>query len=384
MDTLFDEVERSFKGPANHNENSYDYYNRSARANVSIVRRKLNEWYNDYPDIEKKELKSRFKKEFNSAFYELFIFHFFKKLGFSIAIHPKISNSSKRPDFLLKKDDIEIYVEAKIDKGKSKEKEALERKIDELYDNLSKIKLKGFVLQIDTIHFKNKNQPNSKRINRYLEEKINVLDSTYLRAAFEAQGYSAIHSIEYEDDDILIKVEPIPIAISAQDADYPAIGAYPSKFLLGGGEDTIRSSINKKAKRYGKLNKPFLLCLNALNEKTSGESDVENAIWGSEALSFSDDPSHRDHRWVRKWDGIFINEKGPRLKNLSGVLITKVYPFNIPNANYWLFEHPFTENKLDFKALGVKYSYLKDSRIAKATGQDLDEIFSIPKDWLKH
>ena len=68
----------------------------------------------------------------------------------------------------------------------------------------------------------------------------------------------------------------------------------------------------------------------------------------------------------------------------SGVLITKVYPFNIPNANYWLFEHPFTENKLDFKALGVKYSYLKDSRIAKATGQDLDEIFSIPKDWLKH
>jgi len=82
-------------------------------------------------------------------------------------------------------------------------------------------------------------------------------------------------------------------------------------------------------------------------------------------------------------DGVFLDDKGPRLLNLSGVLVTKVYPTNIPSANYWLFEHPFTDNKFNFEALKLELSYVKDGKIYTSTGENFDEIFSIPKDWIK-
>ena len=39
--TLFEDIERSFLGPSGNNETSYNYYNRSARKDVGIIREML-------------------------------------------------------------------------------------------------------------------------------------------------------------------------------------------------------------------------------------------------------------------------------------------------------------------------------------------------------
>jgi hypothetical protein len=70
------------------------------------------------------------------------------------------------------------------------------------------------------------------------------------------------------------------------------------------------------------------------------------------------------------------------MKNLSGVFITKVYPGNIPKADYWLFEHPFSENKMNFKDLGLRYDFVKNAQIEIEEGKELDDIFNIPKNWI--
>ena len=54
---------------------------------------------------------------------------------------------------------------------------------------------------------------------------------------------------------------------------------------------------------------------------------------------------------------MFLDKKGIRLKNLTGVFVSKIYPHNVPVANYWLYEHPFSENKMDFKKIGLKFIY---------------------------
>ena len=110
MEGLFDNISRNFDGPAKHNEETYSYFNRSSRIDVSIVREKLNKWFEEYPNEEKKELKKRFQKDFDPAFYELFLFQLFKTLGFEIEIHPQIPSSSNRPDFLIKKGQLEIEI----------------------------------------------------------------------------------------------------------------------------------------------------------------------------------------------------------------------------------------------------------------------------------
>jgi hypothetical protein len=380
---LFDDTERSYEGFALHNESTYDYYQRSARKDISTIRNTLNEWFQSYPDNEKKELKNSFVEHFDNCFFELFLFHLFEKLDFQVKVHPKLTNSSRRPDFLIKRNNLEIYIEAKVVKDKTKEEEALERKINQFYDDFSKIKLKGFLLSIDEFIIKTKKQPSTRHAVNYIESEVSKIDPDVLIQECESFGFERIPIIEYENDDLHIIVRPMPTIPTARDKkNIRPIGIYPGDSFWGGGEESLRDSICSKAKRYGQLDKPFIVCIDSLDIKTQGLIDVENAIWGSQAISWSEDPNNRDEKWIRKLDGVFLDSKGPKLKNLSGVFVTRVFPHNIPNAEYWLFKNPFSTNEFDFNNLGLVYSYVEKSKIHDLTGNNLDEILKIPKNWL--
>jgi len=382
MDDLFDSIERTYMEAAKHNENTYDYYNISARKDIAIVRDTLEDWFCNYPKNEKKELKSRFKKDFDSAFYELFLYQLFYKLGYNIIIHPDLPSSPKKPDFLVSKDDLEIYVEAKVVKNKTKEQEAFERKINEFYDNLNKLNSGAFLLHIEHFNVLTEKQPSTKGIISYIEDELQKINPDLLNDEIDKDGIDKLPVIEYNNGDIHIIVKPIPVIPSARMEKKRPIGIYPAETFWGGGEESLKDSIEKKAKRYGKLDKPFIVCMNSLDIMTSGKIDVDNAIWGSLVWSWSTNPEDRDEKWIRQLDGVFLDKKGARLKNLTGVFVSKICPHNIPVANYWFYEHPFTENKVDFKKIGLKFNYVEERHFVDNTGDDLDEILGIPKDWL--
>lgn len=382
MNSLFDSFERTCLEFAKHNYNTYEYYNNSARADMSKVRDTLERWFYNYPEEEKKELKSRFKKDFDSSFYELFLYELFCKLGYNITIHPDLASSPKKPDFLISKNNLEFYVEAKVVKSKTMEQEAFERKRNELYDNLNKLNTKDFLLNIEHLCFLTQKQPSTKRMIKYIEEELKRIDPDILSEELEKNGIENFPKIEYKNRDVHIIVSPIPVSLSAREEKVLPIGIYPAEAFWGGGEESLKNSIEKKAKRYGKLDKPFIICLNSLDIRTSGKIDVDNAIWGTLALSWSTNPESKDEKWIRQLDGVFCDEKGARLKNLTGVLVSKVYPHNVPVANYWLYEHPLSENKMDFNKIGLKFNYINKGKIIDNTGDDIGNILEISKDWL--
>jgi hypothetical protein len=379
---LFDEIERVYYGPANHNEKPFNYFQRSARKDISIIRNKLNEWFKEYPEAEKKSFKNSFKKQFDDCFFELFLFKFFQNLGFNILVHPKLERTTKRPDFLITKENLELYVEAKIVKDKSTQQENLERKMNQLYDDLNKIKINGFLLSVDELRIKTNRQPSTKAAVKHIENEIRNLDPEKLTENLRTSGFEKIPVIKFENELLLLIVKPIPAPDAGEEKNSKPIGIYPAEFFWGGGEESLKNSINIKANKYGKFDKPFIVCINALSIKTSGLSHIENAIWGSLALSWSENPHDPDEKLIRTPNGVFLDERGPRLKNLSGVFVTKAYPHNIPNAEYWFFENPFSTNFLDFKALGVPFNYVKDGKIHRASGNNFSEIFQIPHDWI--
>lgn len=382
MCNLFDSIERTYLEAAKHNENTYDYYNISARTDITKVRDALEGWFSRYPKEEKKELMSRFKKDFDSAFYELFLYELFSKLGYKIIIHPDLRSSPKKPDFLISKDDLEIYVEAKVVKNKTKEQEAFERKINEFYDNLNKLNSENFLLHIESFNILTQKQPSTKGIITHIEQELKKINPDILSAEIDKDGVDKLPVIEYNNGDIHIIIKPIPVIPSARKEKKRPIGMYPIETFWGGGEESLKDSIEKKAKRYGKLDKPFIVCMNSLDIMTSGKIDVDNAIWGSLAWSWSTNPDDRDEKWIRQLDGVFLDKKGARLKNLTGVFVSKICPHNIPVANYWFYEHPFSENKMDFNEIGLKFNYVEKGHIMDNTGDDLDAILEISKDWL--
>ena len=382
MNSLFDSFERTCLEFAKHNDNTYEYYNNSARTDMSKVRDTLERWFYNYPEEEKKELKSLCKKYFDSSFYELFLYELFCKLGYNITIHPDLASSPKKPDFLISKNNLEFYVEAKVVKSKTMEQEAFERKRNELYDNLNKLNTKDFLLNIEHLCFLTQKQPSTKRMIKYIEEELKRIDPDILSEELEKNGIENFPKIEYKNRDVHIIVSPIPVSLSAREEKALPIGIYPAEAFWGGGEESLKNSIEKKAKRYGKLDKPFIICLNSLDIRTSGKIDVDNAIWGTLALSWSTNPESKDEKWIRQLDGVFCDEKGARLKNLTGVLVSKLYPHNVPVANYWLYEHPLSENKMDFNKIGLKFNYINKGKIIDNTGDDIGNILEISKDWL--
>lgn len=382
MNSLFDSFERTCLEFAKHNDNTYEYYNNSARTDMSKVRDTLERWFHNYPEEEKKELKNRFKKDFDSSFYELFLHELFCKLGYDITIHPDLPSSPKKPDFLISKDNLELYIEAKVVKGKTMEQEAFERKRNELYDNLNKLNTKDFFLNIEDVCFLTQKQPGTKEMIKCIEEELKKIDPDILREELEKNGIENLPKIEYKNRDVHIIVSPIPVSPSTREEKIRPIGIYPAEAFWGGGEESLKESIEKKAKRYGKLDKPFIVCLNSLDIRTSGKIDVDNAIWGTVAFSWSTNPESKDEKWIRQLDGVFCDKKGVRLKNLTGVFVSKVCPHNIPVANYWLYEHPFSENKMDFDKIGLKFNYISEGKIIDNTGDNIGDILEIPKDWL--
>lgn len=281
MDNLFDIFNRTYLDNANNNYNTYDYYNKSARSDISKFRETLESWFSKYPLLERKDLKSRFKKEFYSPFYELFLYQLFSKLGYNIIIHPEVPNSTKSPDFLISKDNIEIYIEAKVVTNITKEQEALERKKNEFYDNLNKLKSNSFYLDIEHFKILTNKQPSTKGVISYIEKKLNEIDPDLLSDEIEKYGFDKLPIIKYNKDGIHIIVKPIPVKSSARKKIKRPLGIYPVEFSWGGAKKSLRDSIGKKAKRYGKLDKPFIICLNIIDIITFGREDVDDGIWGS-------------------------------------------------------------------------------------------------------
>lgn len=227
-------------------------------------------------------------------------------------------------------------------------------------------------------------QPSTKPAIKYIESEIKKLDPDVLIKESEAFGFEKIPKIEFENDDLHLTVRPIPIVSSTSTKDnHNPIGIYPGKSYWGGGEESLKSAIRRKAKRYGILDKPLIVCIDTLGIRTSSLVDIENAIWGSLTISWSEDPNNRDERYIRMTDGVFLDKMGAKLKNLTGVFVTRVFPHNIPNAEYWLFRNPFSNNaSLDFRDLGLIFSYVENGKIHDHTGNNLDQILEISKKWL--
>ncbi|WP_158728434.1 MULTISPECIES: hypothetical protein [unclassified Flavobacterium] len=383
MIKLFEITSEFIEGPSSNNENVFNYYHKSNRSDIKIIRAILEDWFSKYPEIEKKELKIRFKKDFDSAFFELFLYELFNKLGYEIVIHPELKDSNKRPDFLIMKDGNQTYVEAKVCFGKTEAEMAFENLQNEFYDQLSRVKIKGFLLAIEELNFIGKKQPRVKELLAKIEYEVGKLDPVQITANIQEFGFEGSPIIKFQNKDFSIVVKPMPLIESEKNtvSENP-IGMFPFESFWGGGEVSLRQSILKKSKRYGKFDVPYLICINALDKKTAGKPDIENLIWGSLQYTYSTNPKGRDEKLTRKRDGIFYNSGKAQLKNVSGIFITKIFPSNIPNAKYWLHKNPFANNDFNFEDVDLVYSFVVEDQIICVEGSNLDRIFNINKDWL--
>src|SRR5579864_6945820 len=109
-DRIFDEIERNDKRPKRFNEPSFDYYNISARPGFAAIRDLIEQWYSEFPDAGKADIRGRLlsgkETGFLSAFFEMYLYRLCRCSGFSVDIYPGMEPHAKQshPDFILSHD----------------------------------------------------------------------------------------------------------------------------------------------------------------------------------------------------------------------------------------------------------------------------------------
>ncbi len=347
---LFEDKERTDTRPSRYIDNKYDFYDRNNQSHISNVRDILNNWFSKYPLHEQTELKSRFKKDFESALYELYLFNLFIQLGFDITIHPTLPNTTKHPDFLLSKNEIQICVEAKIITGKTKEEKAKEQIKSMLYDLINDYSISNFYFGIDDgdIIFKTCKQPSAKLIISFLENEIN----NYNYSAPEE-----LYKTVYDDDNIII---PFYIVASKNTKINKYRNIHFQYFnAFHGEQEAIQKALVKKASRYGKIEIPYIVCINTFTVTFFNKEDLIDTIWGS-TCQYED-----ENEIFRLDDGFFGSKKNKKHTRVSGVMINNVIDANLQSANYLLCKNSYSIYDFDFSIMGLDYYSLIENKVVK-------------------
>lgn len=378
---LFEDKERNNLEYAKNHHNTYIFYDESGLREMSGVRNILNEWFDSYPSSEKIELKRRFKKEFDSAFYELFLHELFLKQGFKLQVHPMLPDTTKRPDFLVSKGDFEFYLEAKVATDISNEEQSKKNKCNTVYDGLNKINSPNFwLMPEEEIIFKSNRQPSLKKAIKDIEKQLELFDVDEVTSAFESSNYLILPKIMYEDSDLEIFFSIVPKPLNKRnELNSRPIASKPIFSFLGGSEESIKSAIKEKVSRYGNVDKPYIIAINSLSIKGTDNHDVYNALLGYGNLPFN---QSMNRKAIKENDGMFIGFNGWHNTRVSAVLITTIYPSNLNCVYHWLVKHPMAKNELDLKKLDLSFITLDEYRTIDNIQKQIKDILNVTDDYL--
>jgi hypothetical protein len=318
--TLFDEIARTDPAPARHGEGNFAFMNRVDRPFWRRVRDQLEEWFREYPMDAAADLAGRFRdsdsRQHFGAWWELYLFTLYSRLGYLVAVHPTVSGTTAQPDFLIARGDEELYVEAAVlfsgivDEGRHDEREAW------IYDLVNKATDPNFHvgLEFDRLGMQ---LPKAMELIRPLEQWLAGLDPDGVAAEIDAGQEAPELYLGVRDWRLIFTAFPVKREHRGEIGRL--LGVYPATAGPVNDKEMVRKTLNRKGSHYGPLDKPFvvaLLCMSSF----MGDDDMEQALFGSLACRYYvNEPSRKVH-WVRLRDGFWMRGSQPRGTRVSAVL----------------------------------------------------------------
>jgi hypothetical protein len=201
--------------------------------------------------------------------------------------------------------------------------------INTLTDSLNQIDSTNFLLSIQDLTIKNGNQPNGKKIIAHFNNIISAFAPDRYLSLLEHDGYRLMPKLDYEDWTVRIELKLLPKAAHRRGKTGRAIGGYGFNSKIGGDEKIIKDGLLQKAKQYGKLDKPFLICLNYPSSFLD-EDDINVALYGLGRQNYEND-----------FDGFFGSANNPKNTRVSAVIITGFTVSGLVNAKIHYHQNPY-------------------------------------------
>jgi hypothetical protein len=383
--SLFSPGARPDNGPPPYAWRGYRVLDRCRFERSAEVRRELDDWFSRLPPKAAAQIAERFRDRDDSvhlgAFLELYLHEAGKRLGAEVDIDVGNDEADeRRPDFLLRWGDLEVYAEATAIAGADVHDPRAKLQLDELCDALDTISAPRFLLAVKELST-GKATPPFRRFVAETQRWLDGLDPDVVRAdaGRDSDGPGPTTVVGF--DGWALHLE----ALTTRDDGYAdphhrVVGSRFSGFSKLNDLGPLRRKVKKKAGRYGLLGKPYVLVALAAGSFVD-DRDVEHALLGP--IGYHYDLAQQRLVGGRERDGAWMRESGPVNTRLSGVLtlvnlspgaVCAVEPTYWPNpwAQYPLPD-PGPWRRIEAQRTGQTVEHDRTSSVA--------DIFGLPDRW---
>lgn len=326
--SAFDDIERNLEGPAGRLISSFDYLNESARPEAARVRELIDAALARYPASNREAMRNRLRSVDEtghfSAFFELALHDLALRQGCTVlAVEPAIVGCNRSPDFLVETGEgVRFYLEATLATGQSHADAGAERRMAEALAALDAIESPDFFLGVHTSGSLPTQPVSRLRLRREVQRWVDGLNYDEVCAAWE-RG-TGIPSLPHEQHGMRLRIEAAPRRQTRGIAGERAIGLVaPEGVAIVQPHVAINSAVAGKAGRYGDLDLPYIIAVNALADFAERTSVVE-ALFGTEYIVMREvdgvwgGPEERRHP-----NGVWYGRQGPVNTRVSAVLSTQ-------------------------------------------------------------
>jgi len=377
--SIFDDISRDGIEPPSQDEAQFAYLNRSGRPEAARVREKIDAWFEAYPESHRAALVSRFRStiddQHRSAFFELFLYHLLLARGCKVlAIEPKLDHTDKSPDFLVENAKGErFYVEAVQASGLSNQEVAARARLNTALSAIDSTPSPLHFLDLTVTG--SPTQPlATKKMKTALTSWIAGLPA----------NETARHAAPFVWEEHGTKIRLTAWTRHKPDETGRAIGVRHTPLTRIDPSQDIRPALKKKAARYGKLDHPYLVVLNALSTHHR-EVAVTDALLGTEYVQLSKGPNGESiEKYPRRPDGIWYGPPNgqPQNTRLSGVLaLMKIDPWNFASKTGLLIPNLWAAKPLPALALGTAEYVIAGDAFLRKEGKPMHELVGLPAPW---
>jgi len=376
---LFEDHERTRTEPLRRGEQLFDFYDSSASPGYNELRAVVNGWLAQMPADDCAELITRMRyggdREFGAALSELSIQAFIVGSGYQVRPHPQVPGSTKRPDFAAigHTDAPEAYVEVTTVNPPATE-EAEKNRENPIYNAINGAKIPAGSILGYRLARAGKNSPPLRPlvadVERWARDNAEVAKTKEVSKTFAAGDW----------------VIELDLYSGGSDPNPPAeaIGVAQMRGGVISPHKDLRDALYEKSRRYGKLDKPYLIAVadgkNQLFSKDSIHSALTDAVFGDEIVQFNGGTAHI----TRAKNGFWHGPNGPRNKHVSAVLL-------LPETGLWklregkwqpvLAINPWADHPLPDALREMERFEADDGKWVFRDGKRFADIVSLPDPW---
>jgi hypothetical protein len=359
---IFDDIPRPDSDVPDQHEAAFAYLNRSGRPEASRVRQLVEDWLARYPTHHRDSLAARLRSpiddQHQGAFFELFVHELLLARGHHILeIEPKLAHTSKSPDFLVQaKEGHRLYLECVLATGRSQQEVAEQARLNQALTAIDRTPSPRHFLDL-TVHGVPTEPISIKKMTNALRAWIAGLpdDDSAMRAA----------PFQYQEHGATFFLRAFPRRHPDRATRAIGVRFFPARVVTV--DDDERGALEKKASRYGALDHPYVVAVNALST-FAPKNAIIDALLGSPYTAVEETASGFTERESRKPDGVWYGPSGARRKGLSAVFSTEgIDPWNFARRFGRLIRNPSATVPLPSFDL--------------REGQTMGQIFGLPDGW---